>query len=243
MIELSTAAFRADLVVEAVFEDLEIKQNLFKELDPLCPEQTILASNTASLMPSQVGALTQRQDKVLVAHYFYPPHLIPLVELVRSRFTSDRTVRIYSDLASEAGSVPVVIEKETAGFLVNRLQYALFREVFDLVEKGIASPRDIDLAVKNSFGPRLAVAGPVEIMEVQAGWKLIMDEARNILPDLSVSREFPRILADKVAQGELGAVTGQGFYTWLPERLAAWKRRMSKALVERFSGRAADEGL
>ncbi|MBW1711543.1 MAG: 3-hydroxyacyl-CoA dehydrogenase family protein [Deltaproteobacteria bacterium] len=234
--ELSAAASDADLVVEAVFEDLELKQGLFKELDGLCPEKTILASNSASLMPSQLGALTKRKDRVLVAHYFYPPHLIPLVELVRSEDTSKLTLETYYQLAQDAGSIPVVINKEATGFLVNRLQFALFREVFDLVERGIASPQDIDLAVKNSFGPRLAVAGPVEIMEVQAGWKLVRDEARHVLPDLSTSRGFPKVLDDEIAQGRLGAVTGQGFYKWPPEVQRTWKRKMSENLVARFLG-------
>lgn len=233
---IEEAAEEADIVVEAVFENLELKQNIFHELDELCPYRTIFASNTASLMPSQLGEKTNRRDRVLVAHYFYPPHLVPLVELVKSEYTSDSTLKSYYRVAKKAGSIPVVIHKETIGFVANRLQYALFREIFHLIESGIASAQDIDLVVKNSFGPRLAVAGPLEIMEVQAGWKLIQDEASYVLPDLNNSIEFPKLLTQKIAKGELGAISGKGFYTWSKETVEAWRRKMGMALIKRFMG-------
>lgn len=233
-VSLQEAAAEADLVVEAVFENLELKKGIFQKLDHLCPEKTIFASNTASLMPSILGEGIKRQDRLLVAHYFYPPHLMPLVELVRSKWTSDNTVDILRGLLESAGHVVVIMQKEAAGFIVNRLQYALFLEVFNLVEKGYATPQDIDLATKNSFGPRLAWAGPIEIMEVQAGWELIQQEATNILPDLKKSSDFPAVVQEKVAHGELGAKTGKGFYDWPAEKVQAWRKMMARNLMHRF---------
>ena len=149
----------ADVVIESVYEDLKLKQQIFQELDRMCPERTILASNTSSLMPSKLAAGTRRPDKVLVAHYANPPYLIPLVELVRGGETSDETVATLSGLLTKIGKRSIVVQKEVPGFVLNRLQGALLREALWLVENGIASPQDVDVAIRNSIGRRWAVAG------------------------------------------------------------------------------------
>jgi len=228
---LPEAAGGVDLVIEAVYENLELKRQVFRELDALCPPHTILASNSSTLLPSLLAGATRRLDRVLVAHYFYPPSLLPLVEVVRSEFTSDETVEAVVGLLRAAGKSPIVIQKEAFGFIANRLQFALQREALYIVEQGIATPQDVDIAVKDGFGRRLAVAGPFEIAE-PIGWDLELQIQRYLLPYLAHSIEPSPLLVEKVERGELGVKTGQGFYTWAPESAEAWREKMVAVLVQ-----------
>lgn len=229
--ELKEAVAKADVVIEAVFEDLELKRELFQKLDRLCPEHTILASNTSSLMPSSLASATQRPDKVLVTHYFNPPYLLPLVEIVRHQATSDETVTTIYDLLTRVGKSPAIVRKEVPGFVGNRLQAALFREALSIVEQGIATPQDVDVVVKTGFGRRYAAAGPFEVFEM-AGWDLVLAVAQYLYPDLESSTEIPAILSDKVETGQLGLKTGKGFYDWTPESADALRQRMGQVLVK-----------
>ena len=231
---LDAAARDADLVVEAVFEDLELKQQVFRDLDAICPEHTILASNTSTFMPSLLASATARPDRVLVAHYFYPPSLLPLVEVVPSAFTSGETVGAVCGVLRAAGKCPIVIQKEAVGFIANRLQFALQREALHIVEQGIATAQDVDIAVKDGFGRRLAVAGPFEIAE-PIGWDLELRIQRNLFPYLASSPEPSPLVIEKVVKGELGVKAGKGFYEWTPESAEAWRRRIERAL-SRFVG-------
>ena len=122
---IKEAGSGADLVVESIIEDLEVKQQLFKDLDGICPERTILASNTSSLLPSDLAAATRRPDRVLVAHYFNPPYLMPLVEIVRGKSTSDQTVNTVYNLMKAMGKSPIICQKEALGFIANRLQLVM----------------------------------------------------------------------------------------------------------------------
>jgi 3-hydroxybutyryl-CoA dehydrogenase len=229
-IRLADAVYDADLVIEAVFEDLELKQGIFRELDALCPPHTLLASNTSGLLPSLLASVTQRPDQVLVAHFFYPPSLLPLVEIVRGPQTGDAAVAAVHELLKSMGKSPIVVQKEAYGFIANRLQFALQREALHIVEQGIASAQDVDVAVKDGFGRRLAVAGPFEIAE-PIGWDLELQIQRYLLPHLAASPEPSRLLADKVDRGELGVKSGQGFYAWTPESAQAFRTRMSEVLA------------
>jgi 3-hydroxybutyryl-CoA dehydrogenase len=227
---LADAAAEADLVIEAVYEDLVLKQSIFAELDRLCPPRTVLASNTSSFMPSLLASVTRRADRVLVAHYFYPPALLPLVELVCSPQTSEAALQSVKAAMLCAGKTPVVVRKETPGFIANRLQNALLREALFLVEQGIASPQDIDLAVKMSFGRRLAVKGPLETAEVQDGWDVIQVIHQTILPTLADSPSPSPVLAEQVRRGALGAKTGKGFYDWADGAQERWEQELFAAL-------------
>lgn len=223
-------AAEADLVIEVVYEDLSLKQSIFAELDRLCPPRTILASNTSSFMPSLLASATRRPDRVLVAHYFYPPALLPLVELVCSPQTSEATLQSVRAAMLGAGKTPVVVRKETPGFIANRLQNALLREALYLVEQGIASPQDVDLSVKMSFGRRLAVKGPLETAEVQDGWDVIQTIHQTILPTLAASPAPSPALVEQIRRGELGAKTGKGFYDWADGVQDRWERELFAAL-------------
>jgi len=228
--DLPQVVRHADLVIEAIIEDLQVKQRVFQNLDQLCQDQTILASNSSSFMPSQLAVCTQRPDKVLVTHYFNPPHLLPLVEVVRGPATSDATVSAVVDLLSRIGKRPALVQREVPGFVGNRLQIALLREAASLVEQGIASPQDIDVVIKYGFGRRLAAAGVFEIFDI-AGWDLVLTIMTNLLPHIASSPELPQGIKDKVMRGELGVKTGQGYYPWTPESAAALKQRIARSLV------------
>jgi 3-hydroxyacyl-CoA dehydrogenase len=228
--DLKDVVTEADLVIEAVSEDLGIKRELFKTLDQLCPPRTILASNTSSLLPSKLGSATERPDKVLVTHYFNPPYLLPLVEIVRGEKTSDATITVVYNLLTKVGKSPVIVQKEVPGFIGNRLQTALFREAMSLVENGIASAQDVDIVIRNGFGRRLAAAGIFEVWEI-AGWDLVLAIVENLVPELESSTKISAMLKDKVRRGELGVKTGKGFYELTPELVDTLKQKIARTLV------------
>lgn len=229
---LEAAGSRADFVVESVAEVLEVKEKLFSKLDAICPARTILASNTSSLMPTTLAAATQRPDRFLVAHYFNPPFLMPLVEIVRGEHTSDDVVNTIFNLYLDMHKRPIICQKEALGFIVNRLQLALWREAFSIVQRGIASPQDVDRAVKDSFGRRLGMVGPFELYEYIDGYDLTLQCEKYILPDMDTSNTPYPLLLDKVEKGELGAKTGKGFYEWTPDFTEKWRENILKGLVE-----------
>lgn len=230
---LPAAVHDADLVVEAVYEDLSLKQEVFGELDRLCPAPAILASNTSTFMPSLLAAATGRPDRVLGMHYFYPPSLLPLVEIVPGPATSAETVGTACGLLREMGKQPIVVRKECFGFVANRLQFALQREALYLVEQGIASAQDVDIAVRDGFGRRLAFAGPFEIAE-PIGWDLELQIQKHLLPHLAAGATPSPLLVNKVEQKELGIKTGKGFYEWTAESASAWQTRMWAGLASLF---------
>lgn len=228
--EIERAVETADFVIEAVTENLALKQQIFQQLDSLCQPHAILASNTTALMPSQIGINTNRTDKILNTHYFNPPYLIPLVELIRSPRTSDKTVSITFDLLSSIGKTPAIIEKEALGFVGPRLQAALIREAFAIVEQGIASAETVDLVVRNSFGRRLSAAGPFEVFEL-AGWDLVLAAFEELYKDLNSSPDINPLLREMVGSDKLGVKTGEGFYQWTEERQQILRDKMSQALI------------
>lgn len=229
--ELATVAENADFVIEAVTENLPLKQQIFEELDAICPPHTILASNTTALMPSQIGVNAKRKDQILNTHYFNPPYLIPLVELIRSPDTSDQTVSVAFELLTSIGKTPAIIEKEALGFVGPRLQAALIREAFSIVERGIASAETVDLVVRNSFGRRLSVAGPFEVFEL-AGWDLVLAAFEELYKDLNSSADINPLLRQMVESDKLGVKSKEGFYEWTDEKVQALRDKMNQALIQ-----------
>jgi 3-hydroxybutyryl-CoA dehydrogenase len=232
---LVDAVTGAELIIEAIFEDLAAKHALFRSLSGLCAPETIIASNTSSFMPSRLAEAVEHPQRLLVAHYFNPPYLIPIVEVVPGTATSERTIDTMLQLLRKAGKKPILIRKESPGFVANRLQFALFREAISVVEQGIADPADVDQVVKYGFGRRLAAAGPFEIFDL-AGLDTIQSVASQILPELAsvrdTQRPVPELLSRKVERGELGVKTGRGFHEWTPETEEELRNRLIRALVE-----------
>jgi 3-hydroxybutyryl-CoA dehydrogenase len=228
--DLRAAVAPADLVIEAVPEDLPLKHAVFRDIDGWAPPHAILASNTSSFMPSVIAAATGRPDRVLVAHYFNPPHLLPLVELVRGEQTSDATIAAMRSFYLGIGKKPVVVQREAPGFVGNRLQMALLREALAIVEAGIASPHDVDTIIKTGFGRRLAFAGVFEVFDA-AGWDVTLAVAEQHFPAIASSSGPPAHLRERVARGELGLKSGQGFYEWSAESAADLRQRIGRGLI------------
>jgi 3-hydroxybutyryl-CoA dehydrogenase len=227
---LDEAVAGADLVVEAIVEDLPEKHALFRSIGPLCGPETIVASNTSSFMPSRLAETLLHPERLLVAHYFNPPYLVPLVEIVPGPSTAERVVATMIALLESLGKRPVLVRREATGFIANRLQLALFREALAIVESGIADPKAVDQAVKFGFGRRLAAAGPFEVFDL-AGLDTILAVASQILPDLSQGREVPESLRHKIEKGSLGVKSGHGFHAWSPEQAEELRDRLTRALL------------
>ena len=228
--DLHAAVAGADLVVEAVTENLDVKRDVFRELDAAAPPHAILASNSSTFMPSLLAAVTTRPGQVIVAHYFNPPHLLPLVELVRGPQTADETVETLRVLYLGIGKSPAVVQKEAPGFVGNRLQMALLREALAIVDAGIATPEDVDTIIKTGFGRRLSVAGVFEVFDA-AGLDVTLAVADQLFPEIDRATSVSPFLRDKVARGELGQKTGRGVYDWPPEKAAALRARIGAALA------------
>lgn len=235
---LEEAARGADFVIEAVPENLELKRGLFSKLDKICPRHAILASNTSGLSITQMASATGRPEKVVGAHFWNPPHLIPLVEIVRGEKTSEKTMRLAAELVDKLGKKPVMVNKEVPGFVGTRLHQALIREAFYIVEQGISSIEDVDIVVKTSFGRRLAITGPFETCDL-GGLDTFL-AAANVWKDLCNSGELPRLMSEKVERGELGTKTGRGLYHWDAESIARVKQAREEELIHYFK---RDKGL
>ena len=229
IVPMAQAMDKVNFVVEAVYEDLALKQEVFAQLDKVCPPDAVLTSNTSSFMTSQLASSTARPDKVLVANWWNPPFLLPLVEVVRGPDTSDETVETATAIFESVGKKPVVLSKESLGFIGNRMQFALLREALFIVDNGIASAEDVDTVVKTSFGRRLAVAGPFEVFDI-AGWDTISKIIDQLFPDLDSTAGTPTSVSEMVSQGELGVKSGAGFYKWDNQSVGALRSRIASTL-------------
>ncbi|MCY4527655.1 MAG: 3-hydroxyacyl-CoA dehydrogenase family protein [Chloroflexi bacterium] len=220
----------ADLVIESIYEDIEAKTDLFAQLDDLCPQRTILASNTSSFLPSRLAAATTRPDKVINAHFLNPPFFVPLVEVVPTEETSEETTNTVMDLLARLGKQPILVEREVPGFVASRLQMAVLREALWLVENKVASAEDVDRAISAGLGRRWATAGVLQVLEV-AGWDLISRVASDVFPHLSNAND-PTLLLEMVESGDIGLKAGKGFYDWTPEKAEELRMRIAQGLVE-----------
>jgi 3-hydroxybutyryl-CoA dehydrogenase len=228
--DLGHAVAGADLVVEAISEDLDRKRRLFADLDRRCPPHVVLASNTSSFMPSLLAAGIRHPERLLVTHYFNPAHLLPLVEVVPHPATDEAVVARVVRLLRGIGKAPVVVRQEAPGFVGNRLQMALLREAAAIVAAGIATAADVDAVVTAGFGRRLAVAGPFAVADL-AGLDVTLRVMEELLPSLASEREPPPMLRDAVAAGRLGVKTVAGLYDWSPDAIRAARERVAAAIA------------
>ncbi len=209
---LEEAGKNADFVIEAIFEDQAAKKEMFGRLDKVCPPGAILASNT-SYMDIFKFVETKRPDKVLITHWFAPPHIVPLVEIVKGPQTSQEVVDRVKALMIQVGKKPIVITKFLPGFIANRLQSALGNEVFNLLDQGYASPEDIDIATKASFALRMPILGLVKRMDftgLDLTQKVLSNQTYKVPPQSTKSRTVDQLLS----QGKLGVKTGSGYYEY-----------------------------
>jgi len=228
---LEDALADADFVEEAIVENLEIKQDFFSRMDSLCKEKTILATNTSVISPTEIALKSKHRERIVGTHFWNPPHLIPLVEVVRARDTSEDTMDRTMALMADIGKKPVRVKKDVPGFLANRLQHALWREAISIVENGIADPAEVDEAVKNSFGLRLPVLGPMENADL-VGLDLTYAIHNYVLKHIEDSHLPSPALKEKVDNGDLGIKTGKGFQDWSNERAEALRKGLATHLMK-----------
>ncbi|MDG4772793.1 3-hydroxyacyl-CoA dehydrogenase family protein [Solwaraspora sp. WMMD792] len=205
------AAADADVVVEAVFERIEIKHEVFRALDKICKADAVLATNTSAIPVTQIAAVTERPESVVGTHFFSPVPMMKLCELVRGYKTSDATLATAKAFAEEIGKTCVVVNRDIAGFVTTRLIAALVVEAVKLVESGVVSAEDLDTACKLGFGHAM---GPLATTDL-TGADVLLHAAKNIYADTADEKFFPpELLQRMVTAGDLGRKTGQGFYTY-----------------------------
>ncbi|HEX3445539.1 MAG TPA: 3-hydroxyacyl-CoA dehydrogenase family protein [Chthoniobacterales bacterium] len=226
---------RAEFIIEAVPEVLEIKQALYGELERTVEKGVIVASNTSGFMPSRLSEFLAQPDRFIVAHFWNPPHAIPLVEVVPSPRTSAEVVERTLTLLRASRAEPVLVEKEIPGFIGNRLQYAILREALAIVRSGAASPEGVDTVMKASLGRRYATVGPLETADL-GGLDTFLTIASHLMPQLAKDEDVLELMRTRVEAGKTGLRSAEGFYSWPPERAQeVIKRRNADLLRRRLS--------
>ena len=229
VVELAAAVREADYVVEAVLENLPLKQKLFAEIEQHVRPDTILSSNTSVSPITKIMEGLKRRERALGTHWWNPPFLVPLVEVIETQWTSPQAVDFAIKLHVAAGKKPAHVRKDVPGFIGNRLQHALWREAVSLVENGICDAETVDNVIKSAFGRRLAVLGPLENADM-VGTDLTLAIHQTVLPDID-SRPGPSPYLEKlVKDGKLGFKSGEGFRKWSPEQQQALRQKVLQHL-------------
>lgn len=236
--EIGEAAAGVQFVSENVPEDLALKREVFGILDRQAPPEAILSTDTSGLPVTEIAAATRAPQRVVGLHWVNPPHLVPAVEVVSGRQTSPETVATTCALAERLGKVPIRVARDVPGFVWNRLQFAILREALHICEAGIARPEDVDLALTHGLGFRWAAVGPLRLVDL-AGLDIFHTIARYLLPELSRSSDPPKLLADLVADGRLGAKAGAGFYPYPPGAAEEAIARRDRLLIAMLKARKA----
>lgn len=229
--DLAFACKVADIIVECVPEVMAIKQDLFKEVEPLCKPTCILATNTSVMSITEIASKCQDKSRVVGAHFWNPPFLIPLVEVVKGAETSEETMDLTIDYLKKIGKKPVRCNKDVPGFIANRLQHALWREALSIVENGIADAATVDEALRYGPGLRWPILGVLENADM-IGLDLALNIQTYILKHLEDTHEPSSKLKELVAAGKLGFKTGSGYQVWTPEQAAASNKRLREYLID-----------
>jgi len=219
----------ADFVFEAAPEKLGVKQSLFKEAERHAPATAILASNTSVIPITSIMCELTDKTRALGTHWWNPPHMIPLVEVIRTQWTAADVFEETVNLLGSVGKTPVRVEKDVAGFIGNRLQHAMWREAIYLVETGVCTAEAVDAVVNASFGRRLSVLGPLANADL-VGTDLTLDIHENVLADLDNRPEPSPYLRALVEAGKLGMKSGEGFRRWTPEDMEKVRQRVATHL-------------
>jgi 3-hydroxybutyryl-CoA dehydrogenase len=228
--DLADAVAPADWVFEAAPEDLGLKQRLFAELEAHARPDAVLASNSSVMRITEIAALAGRPERTVGTHWWNPPALVPLVEVVQGEETAAETVTKTIDLLDRAGKTPVHVRRDVPGFIGNRLQHALWRQAFALVDAGVCDAAAVDTVIRSSFGPRLALMGPMENADL-VGLDLTKQIHDYVLPTLDPPSGTSPGLVQLVAAGRLGAKSGAGYRPWTEEEAAAARRRLRDHLA------------
>jgi len=224
----------ADLVIEAAPENLELKQQIFADVERAARPDAILASNTSVIPIGLIMSQVTSKTRTLGTHWWNPPYLVPLVEVIRTADTSDDTIAATIDLLRRVGKAPVEVKKDVPGFVGNRLQHALWREAIALIADGVCDAKTVDDVVKSSFGARLAVLGPIENADL-VGIDLTRAIHSYVFPALDRATEPSPYLDRLIGEGRLGFKSGRGFREWPPEAQVALRRKVTDHLKASFS--------
>jgi 3-hydroxybutyryl-CoA dehydrogenase len=230
--DLVAALAHADLVIEAAPEKLELKQQLFAQVAAAAPGHAVLASNTSVIPITSIGMLlpADARARLVGTHWWNPPHLVPLVEVVRTQYTRPDVFEQMFAWLQAVGKRPVKVQRDVTGFIGNRLQHALWREAIGLIEDGVCDAEAIDLVVKNSFGMRLPVLGPMENADM-VGLELTRDVHRVMFPELRCDKAPSPLLDRLIDEGHAGMKTGQGLRAWTPEHAVAVQEGLARHLI------------
>lgn len=238
--DLEHAVQGKQLVIEAVFENLALKQEMFERLDRFTSSETILASNTSGLSITAIAARVVLRARCATTHFWMPPHLVPLVEVVMCPDTSEQTAQTLLAFLRQCGKKPVLVRKDLPGQLANRILQAMIREATNVVQEGVASPEDVDSAIKNGLGIRLPVWGVLEHIDA-VGLDMCLHIQNSVLPALNNEPHAVQLFADKVKQGDLGVKTGKGFYDWSVKSIDDLKKLRDDFIVQTIHFRAQHE--
>lgn len=222
---LRAAVVDADIIFEAGPENLEWKRNLFQQLENIAPPQALLASNTSVLPINEIMAGLTTGHRAMGTHWWNPPYLIPLVEVIKSPATDASLAQEMLAFLASVGKSPVLVEKDIPGFIGNRLQHALWREAIALVADGVCDAKTVDVVVKNSFGPRLSVLGPLENADL-VGIDLTQAIHKTVIPAIDRMPGPSEYLQKLLNEGKLGMKSGEGFYSWTPKQQDSLRARL-----------------
>ncbi len=222
---------RVELAIEAVYEDLALKHRVLPEIEARAPRKAIIVTNTSSLLISEVTRVLEHGGRSAGLHFMLPAHVTPAVEVTKGERTAPATMKRLVAWMKAIGKVPVVLNRDVPGMLINRIQHAMYREIYHLIDSGIVDARDVDLAVRFSFGFRYHLHGPVVSRDIN-GVPVHLAVARQIYPTLYNGTEPPKVLLDLVAQGRTGVRSGHGFYRWDPKTVDARLARFTELLEQ-----------
>ncbi|CAI1645094.1 TPA: 3-hydroxyacyl-CoA dehydrogenase family protein [Serratia marcescens] len=220
---------RARLLIEAIPERLELKHALYEQLEGLIADDAVIASNTSGLPPDELAARMTHPQRLLIAHFWHPPHLIPLVEIVPGRATDPRHLAAVQVLLVGMALEAVLLERAAPGFVGNRLQFAVLREALHIVHSGIASAEVVDQVMRASLGRRYAMVGPLEAADM-TGLPTVADIARHLFPELATGDEMMALVEQRLQRGDTGQRSGRGFYLWDDARRERIQRRRAHQL-------------
>jgi 3-hydroxybutyryl-CoA dehydrogenase len=220
----------AAMAIEAIPEVLAAKHALYARLETILAPDAVIASNTSGFPPDALSEHMAQPARFLVAHFWNPPHLIPLVEVVPGTRTAPEAVERSVRLLAGIGAEPVVLKAAIPGFIGNRLQFAVLREALHIVRSGAATPETVDAVMKACLGRRYSIMGPFESADL-GGLHTLMGIGANLMPELAKDEDVLDLMRAHVEKGELGASTGQGFYTWDQDRFEDLKARRLRQLA------------
>lgn len=230
----------AEIVLECVTEKLEVKYEVYRQIEANCPHLKAIASTTSAISPVDLARGVSQREKIMVAHPYNPPHLVPCVELVKNDFTSQEALDAVVDLLEYCGREVCKMNKAAPGFIANRLQHALYREAVYMVEQGICAPEDIDKCIRSSWGPRYTSIGLFDHFDY-AGLDLIANIEAYLYPDLCDIKAVHPSLQERLNRGDLGYKTGVGYYDWRERDMDAFRKKACAPYLQFFDWKLPNE--